>query len=105
MNMFGLAKTLPQMIVARCIAGLMNANISVLKSMLGELTDETNQARAFSLLPLCFAFGSMVGPAMGGALSEPAEQFPAFRHSDFLKKYPYWLRECRYGRCDGHAVL
>lgn len=52
MNFFGLAKTLPQMIIARSVAGFMNANMSVLKSTLGELTDETNQARAFSLLPL-----------------------------------------------------
>lgn len=52
MNFFGLAKTLPQMIIARSVAGFMNANMSVLKSTLGELTDESNQARAFSLLPL-----------------------------------------------------
>jgi MFS family permease len=52
MNFFGLAKTLPQMIIARSVSGFMNANMSVLKSTLGEITDETNQARAFSLLPL-----------------------------------------------------
>jgi MFS family permease len=91
MNFFGFAKTLPQMIAARSIAGLMNANISVLKTVLGELTDETNQARAFSLLPLCYAFGAMIGPAMGGVLSDPTEQFPALRDIAFLKTYPYWL--------------
>jgi MFS family permease len=91
-NCYGLSKTFPQMILARSIAGLMNANIGVLKSMMGEITDETNQARAFSLLPLSFAVGSIIGPSIGGKLSNPTESFPdLFGNSAFLAKYPYWL--------------
>jgi MFS family permease len=93
-NCYGLSKTYPQMILSRSIAGLMNANIGVLKSVLGEITDDTNQARAFSLLPLCFAVGSIIGPSLGGKLSNPTEEFPQwFGDSAFLAKYPYWLRE------------
>ncbi|CDR98554.1 hypothetical protein, partial [Sporisorium scitamineum] len=44
-NAFGFAKTFPQMVVARSIAGLMNGNIVILKSVLAEVTDDTNQAR------------------------------------------------------------
>lgn len=33
----------------------------------------------------------MIGPALGGALSNPAKRFPIFEHSEFLKTYPYWL--------------
>lgn len=72
----------------------MNANIGVIKSTIGELTDETNQARAFSFIPLAFAFGSIIGPSIGGKLSNPTQEFPQwFGNSAFLAKYPYWLRE------------
>lgn len=91
-NAFGFAQSLPTMIAARCIAGLFNANVSVLKSVLGEITDETNSARAFSFLPLMFAVGTIVGPFLGGTLSTPAEQFPdLFGGSQFWEKYPFYL--------------
>ncbi|CEH13446.1 mfs general substrate transporter [Ceraceosorus bombacis] len=91
-NAFGLAKSFPAMILARAINGLMNGNIAVIKSVLGELTDDSNQARAFTFLPLMFAIGSIIGPAIGGTLSDPANTFPHwFGRSQFLKSYPYWL--------------
>lgn len=34
---------------------------SVIKSVLGEITDESNQARAFSFLPLAWSLGSVIG--------------------------------------------
>jgi MFS family permease len=88
------------MIISRSILGLMNANIGVLKCVFGEITDETNQARAFSLMPLCFAIGSIIGPSIGGKFSNPTEGFPRwFADSAFLAKYPYWLREYHVGGC------
>ncbi|KAA1089166.1 hypothetical protein PGT21_008892 [Puccinia graminis f. sp. tritici] len=35
------------MVVARCVAGVMNGNLPILQSVLAEITDETNKARAF----------------------------------------------------------
>ena len=83
-NAFGLAQTFPQMVAARSIAGLMNGNIAILKSMLAEITDETNQARAFSLIPLCFAVGSIVGNGLGGWLVGVGED-------QWWKEHPFWL--------------
>jgi MFS family permease len=91
-NAFGLAKSFPAMIAARCISGLFNANVSVLKSVLGELTDSTNNARAFSLLPIMYGCGAIIGPWLGGSFSHPVESFPSvFGGSSFLAKYPYYL--------------
>lgn len=61
--------------------------------MIGEITDETNQARAFSFLPLCFAIGSIIGPILGGFLARPAEQFPhlGLFQARFWKDFPYFL--------------
>lgn len=40
---FGLARSLLAMIVARSIAGALSGNAAVISSMIGEITDETNQ--------------------------------------------------------------
>ena len=42
---------------SRCIAGLLNGNMGVVKGMMGELTDSTNRAQASGLLPLVWAVG------------------------------------------------
>jgi hypothetical protein len=46
---------------SRCLHGMLNGNIGVMKSMLAELTDETNMARGFSLLQVTWAVGGTVG--------------------------------------------
>lgn len=78
---------------------------------MGDITDSTNQARAFSFIPLTWAIGSTlayvimtlplcnlliysvnVRPLMGGFLSHPAKHFPRrFGNSQFLKDHPYAL--------------
>jgi len=92
---FGLSTSLSMMIISRCIAGAMNGNVAVVKSMLAEITDETNQARAFALLPATYAIGSTVGPLLGGFLSHPVERYPVFEKlgflTVFLSNYPYFL--------------
>lgn len=92
-NAFGFAKSFPQMVAARSIAGLMNGNIAILKSVLAEVTDESNQARAFSLIPLCFAVGSIVGNALGGWLVGVGSG-----EGEWLERYPYWL-PCGVASC------
>ncbi|KAL1745896.1 major facilitator superfamily domain-containing protein [Schizophyllum fasciatum] len=89
---FGLSRSLPMMILTRCIAGAMNGNVAIVKSMMAEITDETNQARAYSLMPVAWALGATVGPLLGGYLSHPVERYPTwFGDSAFLATYPYFL--------------
>ncbi|KZV87301.1 MFS general substrate transporter [Exidia glandulosa HHB12029] len=89
---FGLSSSLPAALAARMLAGGLAGNAAVIQSMLGELTDETNQARAFPLLGLCWNLGCIIGPLIGGALSEPATGYPAvFGRIQFLKDYPFFL--------------
>lgn len=40
---------------------MLNGNIGVIKSMLAELTDESNMARGFSLIPVIWALGGTLG--------------------------------------------
>ncbi|CAG8448537.1 19299_t:CDS:2 [Dentiscutata erythropus] len=61
------------------------------KFMLAEVTDKTNQKEAFSLPGLCWSFG-LLGPAIGGHLSNPTIKYPVlFGNFPFLKTYPYFL--------------
>ncbi len=40
---------------------MLNGNIGVMKSMMAELTDESNMARGFSLIPVIWALGGTIG--------------------------------------------
>ncbi|KAG2150249.1 major facilitator superfamily domain-containing protein [Suillus bovinus] len=89
---FGLSKTFWSLVISRCLNGALNGNIGVMKSMIAEMTDSTNMARAWAILPLAWSSGSTLGPLIGGELARPADRFPyVFGDSEFLKKYPYFL--------------
>lgn len=67
--------------------------------MVSELTTDHlphQRARAFSLLPLMYGLGSIIGPMLGGFLSHPVKNYPSvFGHlgylTEFLIEYPYFL--------------
>ena len=56
---FGLSKNFYMALIARSINGLLNGNVGVSKSIMGEVTDNTNRARAFALLPLGWNLGAI----------------------------------------------
>ncbi|KAL7419048.1 hypothetical protein Q5752_005884 [Cryptotrichosporon argae] len=89
---FGLSKSFTTLLVARAINGLANGNVAVLKSVIGEITDETNQARAFSFFPLALAIGNILASLIGGYLPHPARYAPRLvAVLPFLADYPYFL--------------
>jgi hypothetical protein len=49
---------------------MLNGNVGVMKSMMAELTDETNVARGCSLMSITWAVGGTVGSDMS-LLSPP----------------------------------
>ncbi|KAJ3522303.1 hypothetical protein NMY22_g11950 [Coprinellus aureogranulatus] len=73
---FGLSTTFGALVLSRCLCGLLNGNIGVMKSAMGELTDSSNRAEAFALLPVVWAAGASFGPLLGGSLARPADRFP-----------------------------
>lgn len=79
-----------------------------MKSVMGELTDSSNRAEGFSLMPVVWGFGATIGyvknflaqaslnnrffsPLIGGSLSRPHERFPKYFSGAFWKEYPYFL--------------
>ncbi|KAF9137451.1 hypothetical protein BG015_002708 [Linnemannia schmuckeri] len=89
---FGLSKSLAWAIISRSMCGLLNGNVGVAKSMLGEIADASNQSQAFSLFGFAWGIGMIVGPFLGGYLANPAQTFPEiFGDWEFFIEYPYFL--------------
>ncbi|KAI0327808.1 MFS general substrate transporter [Cubamyces sp. BRFM 1775] len=88
---FGLSKTFTALVVSRCIVGMLNGNIGVIKSMMAELTDSTNLAQGFALMPVMWSVGGTIGPLIGGQLAKPHDRWPALFTNPFWQRYPYFL--------------
>lgn len=91
-GLFGMAKTIPQMIMLRCLAGVFAGSIVTIRTMVAEHSTAKTQARAFSWFAFSGNLGIFLGPLLGGALADPATQYPgAFGGVHFFKDYPYAL--------------
>jgi hypothetical protein len=80
-----------------------------MKSMMAELTDETNMTRGFALISVGWAVGGTIGfgiffsigllsdiristrPFIGGMLSRPQDRWPIVFSHPFWGEYPYFL--------------
>ncbi|WWC67231.1 uncharacterized protein I206_101138 [Kwoniella pini CBS 10737] len=90
--LFGFSTTLPMMILTRTINGLCNGNVAVLKSVISELSDETNQSVAFSFFPLSMAIGTILASSIGGYFPHFATRYPSIADKlPFIRRYPYCL--------------
>ncbi|EXJ83857.1 hypothetical protein A1O1_07485 [Capronia coronata CBS 617.96] len=65
---FGFVKTLWQAILVQALMGLLNGNQGVVSTCLGEITDRSNQSKAFTYLPVLYGLGGITGPVIGGVL-------------------------------------
>ncbi|GAB1199155.1 hypothetical protein APSETT444_008501 [Aspergillus pseudonomiae] len=93
MIVFGFAPNLPTAMVARALGGLLNGNIGVLQTTVAEIvTVKEHQPRAYSIMPFVWCLGSIIGPAMGGALAQPCENYPwLFPRGTILETFPFLL--------------
>ncbi|KAH8985105.1 MFS general substrate transporter [Lactarius akahatsu] len=89
--LFGLSRSFPALVFSRCLHGMLNGNVGVMKSMMAELTDETNVARGSSLIRVTWAIGGVMGPFIGGVLSRPQDRWPNVFSHPFWGNYPYFL--------------
>ncbi|KAK7037835.1 hypothetical protein VNI00_010796 [Paramarasmius palmivorus] len=89
---FGLSRTFWPLVVFRAAQGVFNGNVGVSKTVLAEITDDTNRASAFTMIPIMWTFGVTLGPTIGGYLAEPAKTWPSvFGKLQFFVDYPYFL--------------
>ncbi|KAK3943894.1 hypothetical protein QBC46DRAFT_405089 [Diplogelasinospora grovesii] len=103
---FGFASSLPVALFARALGGLLNGlvnskgpqltadrNIGVLQTTVAELvTVKEHQPRAYSVMPIVWCLGSIIGPMIGGALAKPVESLPSvFSPDSIWDRFPYLL--------------
>ena len=91
--LWGFSPTLPMAIVARALQGATNGNVGIIRTMVAEMCPwKELQPRAFSVMPLVWNLGSVLGPAFGGALSNPYKKSPGDESSGpLLWRFPYAL--------------
>ncbi|KAL0937133.1 major facilitator superfamily transporter [Colletotrichum truncatum] len=65
---FGFCKAYWQIVIVHVAMGMLNGNAAVVPTVLGEVTDRSNQSRAFTWLPVIYSLGGITGPALGGLL-------------------------------------
>ena len=76
--LLGVANSLWVIFLARIIDGITGGNISVAQAYISDITDEKNRARGLGLIGAAFGLGFIIGPALGGLLSQWGYSTPAF---------------------------
>ncbi|KAJ5458556.1 hypothetical protein N7475_009944 [Penicillium sp. IBT 31633x] len=93
MIVFGFSPNLATAMIARALGGMLNGNIGVLQTTVAEIvTKKEHQPRAYSIMPFVWCLGSIIGPAMGGALAQPCDNYPGlFARNTLWDKFPFLL--------------
>ncbi|KAI9893710.1 MAG: hypothetical protein M1814_005926 [Vezdaea aestivalis] len=89
----GLAPNYPVALIGRALGGLLNGNVGVIQTMVGELvTLPAHEPRAYAIMPFVWSIGTIVGPAIGGTFAKPVQTFPKYfsKHS-IWDRFPYLL--------------
>jgi MFS family permease len=95
--LLGLSRNFYMAVMARCVAGLLNGNVGVIRTLLGEIAKKRrHQAIAFSIMPLLWQVGCVTGPMLGGYLAQPVQAHPDWFTEGstaytLFTKYPFLL--------------
>ena len=76
--LLGFAKTLLVLFIARILDGLTGGNISVAQAYISDVTDAKDRSKGLGMIGAAFGLGFIIGPAMGGLLSNWAPVIEAF---------------------------
>lgn len=69
---FGISiKNIPLLFFARALAGVTSGNLSVAQASIADVTKPQDRAKNFGLIGAAFGLGFIIGPFLGGKLSDP----------------------------------
>jgi multidrug resistance protein len=68
--LFASATNIAMLFIARSLDGITGGNISVAQAMISDKVSGQERTKAFGMLGAAFGFGFLVGPAIGGLLSQ-----------------------------------
>ncbi|MGO9482128.1 MAG: MFS transporter [Candidatus Kryptoniota bacterium] len=75
---FGLADSLAILFISRMLAGLMGANISTAQAYIADTTSFEDRAKYMGYIGAAFGVGFMLGPFIGGVMSNISYGTPGF---------------------------
>ncbi|RYC77408.1 hypothetical protein BFJ63_vAg19718 [Fusarium oxysporum f. sp. narcissi] len=58
----GFAQSFNQLLALKVIAGVLNTNLGIMRTMIGETTPPRFESKAFLVLPMCLNIGEVLGP-------------------------------------------
>ncbi|CAK7197423.1 hypothetical protein SEUCBS139899_000070 [Sporothrix eucalyptigena] len=89
----GLARNIWVALLGRVVGGLLNGNIGVIQTMVGELVKKPEyEPRAYSIMPFVWSIGTIIGPAIGGTFADPHTSFPELvPPGSLFDRFPYLL--------------
>jgi DHA1 family tetracycline resistance protein-like MFS transporter len=75
---FGFAASLPVLFLSRILDGITGGNISTAQATIADVSKPEDRSRNFGMIGAAFGLGFIIGPALGGLLSQISLQAPAF---------------------------
>ncbi len=86
-------RNIPLLFAARALDGFTGGNIAVAQAAVGDISTNTNRAKNFGLIGAAFGLGFIIGPYLGGRLSEPgADVYGLFTTPAwFGATTPFWF--------------
>ena len=89
--LFGLASALWMALLVRFLAGAGNGNIAVTKAYIGDISTSEQLPARMGMIGASFGLGFMIGPFLGGILTDPASAFGGPFASQWWEDHPYFL--------------
>ncbi len=65
-------RNIPLLFVSRAIAGFSSGNLSVAQAAIADITEPKDRAKNFGFIGAAFGLGFIIGPFLGGKLSDPS---------------------------------
>lgn len=98
------AGSIPLLFLGRALDGVTGGNIAVAQAAVGDISTDKNRQKNFGLLGAAFGLGFIIGPYLGGKLSQPDVSFYGLftTPSWFSATTPFWFAA---GLCIVNVVL
>jgi MFS transporter, DHA1 family, tetracycline resistance protein len=94
---FGFAKSLAMLFASRILQGLTGGNLSVAQAYMTDVTDAKSRNRGLGMIGAALGLGLIIGPALGGILSNISYSLSAFAAAALsflnLLLIMFWLPE------------
>ncbi|KAH8945495.1 hypothetical protein BDL97_12G042400 [Sphagnum fallax] len=91
-TLFGLSKNFWMALATRFLLGSFNGMHGAVKAYTSEISNQQHQALGISMVGTSWGLALIIGPALGGYLSQPALKYPSvFGEGSLFARYPYFL--------------